>query len=148
MDPNVVRCAGKLLPLPSLCWWETRNKQPRGQQKGTIQSAVGSPVLYLHVCFAKQGFTEYGVFFVCFIAIRRPLTVAASPVAEHRLRMDRLSSHGSRAQPLRGMWDLPGPGHEPVSPVSAGGLSTTAPPGKPLNMGFFITVFVKYFPRH
>ncbi|XP_073660664.1 pyridoxal kinase isoform X2 [Tursiops truncatus] len=30
------------------------------------------------------------------------------------------------------MWDLPGPGHEPVSPESAGGLSTTAPPGKPI----------------
>ncbi|XP_060000350.1 5-phosphohydroxy-L-lysine phospho-lyase isoform X4 [Lagenorhynchus albirostris] len=29
------------------------------------------------------------------------------------------------------MWGLPGPGHEPVSPASAGGLSTTAPPGKP-----------------
>ncbi|XP_060026566.1 protein SFI1 homolog isoform X3 [Lagenorhynchus albirostris] len=29
------------------------------------------------------------------------------------------------------MWDLPGPGHEPVSPASAGGLSTTAPPRKP-----------------
>ncbi|XP_073647023.1 ankyrin repeat domain-containing protein SOWAHC isoform X2 [Tursiops truncatus] len=42
-----------------------------------------------------------------------------------------LSGHGSRAQLLRGMWDLPGLGHEPVSPASAGGLSTTAPPGKP-----------------
>ena len=30
------------------------------------------------------------------------------------------------------MWDLPGPGLEPVSPASAGRLSTTAPPGKPL----------------
>ncbi|XP_049567185.1 patatin-like phospholipase domain-containing protein 7 [Orcinus orca] len=29
------------------------------------------------------------------------------------------------------MWDLPGPGHEPVSPAPAGGLSTTVPPGKP-----------------
>ena len=29
------------------------------------------------------------------------------------------------------MWDLPGPGLEPVSPVSAGGFLTTAPPGKP-----------------
>ncbi|NIG60405.1 fibrocystin [Pontoporia blainvillei] len=29
------------------------------------------------------------------------------------------------------MWDLSGPRHEPVSPTSAGGLSTTAPPGKP-----------------
>ncbi|XP_059963819.1 pleckstrin homology domain-containing family A member 8 isoform X2 [Mesoplodon densirostris] len=63
--------------------------------------------------------------------IRRPLTVVASPVAEHRLWTHRLSGHGSRAQPLRGMWDPPRPGHEPVSPASAGGLSTTAPPGKP-----------------
>ena len=29
------------------------------------------------------------------------------------------------------MWDLPRPGLEPVSPALAGGLSTTAPPGKP-----------------
>ncbi|XP_066868581.1 ras association domain-containing protein 2 isoform X1 [Kogia breviceps] len=44
----------------------------------------------------------------------------------------RLSGRGSRAQLLRSMWDLPGPGHESVSPASAGGLSTTAPPGKPI----------------
>ena len=30
------------------------------------------------------------------------------------------------------MWDLPGPGVEPVSPALAGGLPTTAPPGKSL----------------
>ena len=63
---------------------------------------------------------------VCVFVVRGPLTVVAPPVAEHRLRTRRLSG-----QPLRGMWDLPGPGHEPVSPASAGGLSTTAPPGKP-----------------
>ena len=68
---------------------------------------------------------------IFFFAVRGPLTVVASPVAEHRLRTRRLSGHGSRAQPLHGMWDLPGPGHEPVSPASAGRLSTTAPPGKP-----------------
>ena len=28
------------------------------------------------------------------------------------------------------MWDLPGPGLEPVAPALAGGFSTTAPPGK------------------
>ena len=33
----------------------------------------------------------------------------------------------------RGMWDLPGPELEPVSPALAGGFKTTAPPGKPLN---------------
>ena len=29
------------------------------------------------------------------------------------------------------MWDLPGPGLEPVFPAFAGGFLTTAPPGKP-----------------
>ena len=29
------------------------------------------------------------------------------------------------------MWDLPGPGLEPVSPALAGGFLTTEPPGKP-----------------
>ena len=67
-----------------------------------------------------------------FIAVRRPLTIAASPVAEHRLQTRRLSSCGSRAQLLRGMWDPPRPGLEPVSPALAGRFSTTAPPGKPL----------------
>ncbi|XP_073656816.1 uncharacterized protein [Tursiops truncatus] len=51
--------------------------------------------------------------------------------AEHRLQTRRLSGHDSRAQPLHGMWDPPGPGHKPVSPASAGGLSTTAPLRKP-----------------
>ena len=43
----------------------------------------------------------------------------------------RLSSCGVQASLLHGMWDLPGPGPEPVSPALAGGFSTTAPPGKP-----------------
>ena len=67
-----------------------------------------------------------------FIAVRGPLTVAASLVAEHGLQTHRLSSCGSRAQLLRGMWDPPRPGLEPVSPALAGRFSTTAPPGKPL----------------
>ena len=43
----------------------------------------------------------------------------------------RLSSCGTRAYLLCGMWDLPRPGLEPVSPALAGGFLTTAPPGKP-----------------
>ena len=62
---------------------------------------------------------------------RGPLTVAASPAVEHRLQTRMLSSCGSWAQPLRGMWDLPGPGHEPMFPALAGGFLTPAPPGKP-----------------
>ena len=34
------------------------------------------------------------------------------------------------------MWDLPGPGLEPMSPALAGGFLTTAPPGKPPNLLF------------
>ena len=66
-----------------------------------------------------------------FIAVRGPLTVTASLVVEHRLQTRRLSSCGSRAQLLRGMWDLPRPGLEPMSPALAGRFSTTAPQGKP-----------------
>ena len=65
------------------------------------------------------------------IAVRGPLTVAASLVAEHKLQTRRLSSCGSWAQLLRGMWDLPRPGLEPMSLALAGRFSTTAPPGKP-----------------
>ena len=65
------------------------------------------------------------------IAVRGPLTIAASLVAEHRLQTRRPSNRGSRAQSLRGMRDPPRPGPEPASPASAGRLSTTAPPGKP-----------------
>ena len=43
----------------------------------------------------------------------------------------RLSSCGAQAYLLRGMWDLLGPGLEPVSPALAGGFLTTAPLGKP-----------------
>ena len=48
---------------------------------------------------------------------------AQAPITERRL-----SSCGSRAQLLRGMWGLPRPGLEPVSPALAGGFLTTAPP--------------------
>ena len=44
----------------------------------------------------------------------------------------RLSSCGARASALRAMWDLPGPGIEPMSPALAGGFLTTAAPGKSL----------------
>ena len=34
------------------------------------------------------------------------------------------------------MWDLPGPGLEPVSPALVGGFLTTASPGKSHTLGF------------
>ena len=91
-------------------------------------------VLGLHFC--ARAFSSCGKWGPLFIAVRGPLTIAASLVAEHRLQMHRLSNCGSRAQLLRGMWDPPRPGLEPVSPALAGRLSTTAPPGKPPTLYF------------
>ena len=88
--------------------------------------------------FCVRAFSSCGKWGPLFITVRGPLTVAASLVEEHRLQTRRLSNCGSRAQLLGGMWDLPRPGLERVSPALAGRFSTTAPPGKPgeiLNWG-------------
>ena len=81
--------------------------------------------------FCARAFSSCGKRGPLFIAVRGPLTIAASLAVEHRLQTRRLSSCGSRAQLLRGMWDLPRPGLQPVSPALAGRFSTTVPPGKP-----------------
>ena len=95
----------------------------------------------LGLCFRERASSSCGKRGPLFITVHGPLTIAASLVAEHRLQTRRLSYCGSRAQLLRGMWDLPRPGHEPVSPALAGRFSTTAPPGKP-NPGYsYLTIF-------
>ena len=86
-------------------------------------------VLGLHFC--ARAFSSCGKLGPLLIAVRGPPTIAASPVAEHRLQTRRPSNCGSWAQPLRGTWDPPRPGLEPVSPAPAGRPPTTAPPGKP-----------------
>ena len=94
--------------------------------------------------FCVRAFSSCGKRGPLFIAVRGPLTVAASLVAEHRLQTRRLSNCGSRAQPLCGMWDLPRPGLELVSPALAGRFSTTAPPGKPRDV-FLIGLMADFF---
>ena len=86
--------------------------------------------------FCARAFSSCGKRGPLFIAVRGPLTIVASFVAEHRLQTHRLSSCGSRAQLLCGMWDLPRPGLKPVSPALAGRFSTTTPPGKPRHCSF------------
>ena len=68
-------------------------------------------VLGLHCC--ARAFSSCGKRGPLFIAVRGPLTIVASLVAEHRLQTRRLSSCGSRAQLLHGMWDPPRPGPNP-----------------------------------
>ena len=89
-------------------------------------------VLGLRCC--ARAFSSRGKWGPLFIAVRGPLTIAASPVAEHRFQTRRLSNCGSRAQLLRGMRDLPRLGLEPVSPALSGRFLTTAPPGKPKSL--------------
>ena len=95
--------------------------------------------------FCARAFSSCGEWGPLLIAVRGPLTIAASPVAEHRLQTCRLSNCGPRAQLLCSMWDPPRPGLEPSSPASAGRLSTTAPPGKPqhplVNSYYWLFVF-------
>ena len=93
-------------------------------------------MLGLHFC--ARAFSSHGERGPLFIAVRGPLPVAASLVADHRLQTRRLSNCGSQAQLLCGMWDLPRPGLEPVSPALAGRFSTTAPPGKPYIFQFLL----------
>ena len=102
---------------------------------GCVGSSVRARALSGH---GKWGPLLIAVRGPLFIAVRGPLTIAAPPAAGHRLQTRRLSNCGSRAQPLRGMWDPPRPGLEPASPALAGRFPTTAPPGKPLPPPFLI----------
>ena len=106
----------------------------------------------LDLRFCVRAFSSCGKRGPLLIAVCGPLTIAASPVAEHRLQTRRLqtrrpSSCGSRAQPLRGMWGPPRPGLEPVCPELAGRFLTTAPPGKlppPLPTPSFFKGFLEF----
>ena len=100
-------------------------------------------VLGLHFCVRAS--SSCGKRGPLFIVVRRPLTIAASLVVEHRLQMRRLSNCGSRAQLLRGMWDHPRPRLEPMPPALAGRFSTTVPPRKPLNPCVFIFICYQVF---
>ena len=101
------------------------------------------------------GFSSCGERGLLFIVVCGLLIAVASLVAEHRPSSAwasvvvacglsscgsqalecRLGSCGALAYLFRGMWDLPGPELEPVSPALAGRFLTTAPPGKSL-IGF------------
>ena len=97
-------------------------------------------------CCAKP-FTSCGERGLLLVAMRVPLI--AGLLQSTGSRRAGFSSHGSQApehrlsscvpwaQLLRGMWDPPGPGLEPVSPALACRLSTTVPPGKPQHIHIF-----------
>ena len=92
----------------------------------------------LGLCCGTRAFSSCGERGLLYVVVCGLLTAVAFLVVEHRLQVHGLqqlchagfSSCGARAQLLRGRWDIPRPGLEPVSPALAGGFLTTAPPGK------------------
>ena len=93
--------------------------------------------------FCARAFSSCGKWGPLFIAVHGPLIIVASLVAEHKLQTRRLSHCDSRAQLLRGMWDPPRPGLEPVSPALAGRFSTTAPPKEAPKMLFLFLATIE-----
>ena len=118
----------------------------------------------LGLCCCVQVFSSCSEQGLLFDAVRGLLIVVASPVAEHQLQgvwasvvvarglsscgsqalECRLSSCGTWAQLLRGMWDLPQPGIEPMSLELAGRFLTTVPPGKSLLYSILYYVTILY----
>ena len=136
---------GEQLPHPLASACSPTWKLPKSSCSRVFFLIIYLLFLFLAVLglrFCARAFSSCGEWGPLFIAVRGPVTIAASLVAEQRLQTLRLSSCGSWAQLLRGMQDLPRPGLEPVSPALAGRFSTTAPPGKPLFKGFYRTSFL------
>ena len=123
-------------------------------------------MLGLHCCArAFSSCVERGLLFVAvrglliacdgFSCGARALGTQASVVVARGLRScgsraleRRLSSCGTRASLLHGMWDLPGPGIEPVSPALTGGFLTTVPAGKSKSYVFMLYVYSVLFWGH
>ena len=90
--------AGPLLALRSL--W----RHPLGTRKGRAGDFFFFLILFIYLFMAVLGLrfcaralSSCGKWGPLFIAVRGPLTIVASPVAEHRLQTRRLSNCGSRA---------------------------------------------------
>ena len=121
-----------------------------GKKSGPNETLFIYLFIYLFLFLAALGlrccartFSSGSKQWLLFVAVRGLLIAVASLVAEHGLSSCgswalecRLSSCGARAYLLRGMWDLPRPGLEPVSPALAGRFLTTAPPGKCRDISF------------
>ena len=101
---------------------------------------LSSAALGLCCCNQLSLVVESGVYSAD--VVHRLLIVMASLVAEDKLQgmqasvatAQGFSSGGSQTQLAYGLWDLPGPGIEPVSLPLHGGFLTTGSPAKPSNI--------------
>ena len=96
-----------------LCWVSVAVPGP------PLVSASGDCSSLRHICFSSQ-----------WLLLWSSLTVG-------------FSSHGAQAWLPLGMWNLPRPGIELVSPALAGGFLITGPPGKSPKYFKLISVLMK-----
>ena len=98
---------------------------PCGEQGPLFVAVCGLLITVASGCGAQAlGVQALGV-------VARRIRSCGSWALEHRV-----SSCGIQAELLRGIWDLPDTGVEPMSPALAGEFFTTEPPGKPKGGGF------------
>ena len=97
--------------------------QLRSEQGLLLVAVCGLLIVVAALCCGARALGMWAA-----VVVTRGLSSCSSRTPERRL-----GSCGAQAQLLCGMWDLPGPGLEPVSPALAGGFLTTVPPGKPLH---------------
>ena len=83
----------------------------------------------LGLCCCTQVLSSYSKLGLLLVVVLELLTAVASLVAEHGLKADGLNSCEWASLSL-GMWTLPEPGIELMSPALAGRVLMTAPPGK------------------
>ena len=74
-----------------------KKPQKLGTEGGCFYLFIYLFLAVLGLRFCARAFSSCGEWGPLFIAVRGPLTVTASPIAEHRLQTRRLSSCGSRA---------------------------------------------------
>ena len=80
---------------------------------------------HFHIHIKQTTFAFFFWLHWVFIAVQGLLIMVVSLVGAQRL-----SSCGIQAYLLHSMWNLPRPGIEPMSPVLADRLLSTAPPGE------------------
>ena len=85
-------------------------------------------VLGLHCCArAFSSLYEQGLLFVVVHGLLLQWFPLVKSTGSRRMGF---STCGAQANLLCGIWNLPKPGIEPVSPALAGGFLSTVPPGK------------------
>ena len=103
-------------------------KNPEGRGSGLLlEMQETTKVLFL---FFKSLLRYIYSFIYLFLAVLGLRCCAQDFSCGEQALEHRLSSFGTQASSLHSMWDLPGPGIEPMSTELAGRFLTARPPGK------------------